>query len=58
MDRDLKLIYIYIFLIFRFEVDVKFSIPNIIIEPPLGSVSNALNLLARSIIQVPQGEIS
>ena len=39
-----------------FEVEIRFSIPKIIVEPPLMSIANALNLVARSVVQLPQGQ--
>ena len=39
-------------------MEIRVAIPKIIVEPPLTSIANALNLVARSVVQVPQGEIA
>jgi len=46
---------IMIFHCFRFEVAVKFSIPNIVLDPPLMPIQHALDLVAKNIMHVPQG---
>ena len=43
--------------IFRFEVFVKFSIPNIVIEPALDSVQKALNHVTAAVLGVTKGAL-
>ena len=34
---------------------MKFSIPDIVVEPALDSIQTAVSMVARSILQVPEG---
>ena len=41
--------------LYRFDVEMKFSIPDIVVEPVLDSIQTAVSTVARSILQVPEG---
>ena len=46
---------LYLKILFRFEVAVKFAIPSITIEPALDTVQTAIDAVARNIMTVVKG---
>lgn len=45
------------FLIFRFELNVKFSIPNIVVEPTLDVIQKAITDAANGILETSKGMV-
>ena len=49
--------YIYFFdYTFRFDVDMKFEIPDIVFDPPIENIQTALDTVARAISDIPSGK--